>query len=57
MVEQVPALPLFYSPSWAQYRTDKYVGWPTEQDPYAMPSPYTSPDAAVVLLRLKPTPR
>ncbi|GAB2466004.1 ABC transporter substrate-binding protein [Streptosporangium sandarakinum] len=54
MMEKAPTLPLFYSPSWAQYRTDKYVGWPSEQDPYAMPSPYTSPDAAVVLLRLKP---
>lgn len=54
MVEKMPALPLFYSPSWAQFRTNKYVGWPSEQDPYAMPSPYTSPDAAVVLLHLKP---
>ncbi|WP_219472207.1 ABC transporter substrate-binding protein [Nonomuraea rhizosphaerae] len=54
MVEKLPAVPLFYSPSWAQFRTSKYVGWPSEQDPYAMPSPYTSPDAAVVLLHLKP---
>ncbi|TDB95668.1 ABC transporter substrate-binding protein [Nonomuraea longispora] len=54
MVEKLPTLPLFYSPSWSQYRTNKYVGWPSEQDPYAIPSPYTSPDAAVVLLRLKP---
>ncbi|MFI9597495.1 ABC transporter substrate-binding protein [Nonomuraea sp. NPDC052265] len=54
MAEKMPTLPLFYSPAWAQYRTDKYVGWPSEQDPYAMPSPYTSPDAAVVLLHLKP---
>ncbi|MEU9831644.1 ABC transporter substrate-binding protein [Streptosporangium sp. NPDC048047] len=54
MMEKAPTLPLFYSPSWAQYRTDKYVGWPSEQDPYAMPSPYTSPDAAMVLLHLKP---
>lgn len=54
MVEKLPVLPLFYSPSWAQFRTNKYVGWPSEQDPYAMPSPYTSPDAAVVLLNLRP---
>ncbi|NUR82471.1 MAG: ABC transporter substrate-binding protein [Nonomuraea sp.] len=54
MVEQLPVFPLFYSPSWSQFRTDKYTGWPSEQDPYAMPSPYTSPDAAVVLLHLKP---
>lgn len=54
MVEKLPVLPLFYSPSWAQFRTNKYVGWPSKDDPYAMPSPYTSPDAAVVLLHLKP---
>ncbi|WP_433431576.1 ABC transporter substrate-binding protein [Nonomuraea sp. CA-141351] len=54
MVEKLPTVPLFYSPGWAQFRTDKYVGWPSEQDPYAMPSPYDSPDAAVVLLHLKP---
>lgn len=54
MVEKLPTVPLFYSAAWSQYRTDKYVGWPSEQDPYAMPSPYTSPDAAVVLLHLKP---
>ncbi|MEU6719231.1 ABC transporter substrate-binding protein [Nonomuraea sp. NPDC046802] len=53
MVDKLPTLPLFYSPAWSQFRTDKYVGWPSEQDPYAMPSPYTSPDAAVVLLHLR----
>ncbi|MFC4006314.1 ABC transporter substrate-binding protein [Nonomuraea purpurea] len=55
MVDKLPTLPLFYSPAWSQFRTDKYVGWPSEQDPYAMPSPYTSPDAAVVLLHLRAT--
>ncbi len=54
MVEKLPVVPLFYSPSWAEFRTSKYTGWPSEQDPYAMPSPYSSPDAAVVLLHLKP---
>ena len=29
MVEKVPTVPLFYSPAWSQYRTDKYVGWPS----------------------------
>jgi peptide/nickel transport system substrate-binding protein len=54
MVEKLPVVPLFYSPAWAQFRTNKYVGWPSAEDPYAMPSPYSSPDAAVILLRLKP---
>jgi len=54
MVEKLPVLPLFGSPSWALYRTTKYTGWPSPDNPYAMPSPATSPDMAVVLLNLKP---
>ncbi|WP_433190415.1 ABC transporter substrate-binding protein [Actinoallomurus sp. CA-150999] len=54
MVEKQPFLPLFYSAAWAQYRTNKYVGWPTEQDPYAVPAPYQQPDLGVVLLHLRP---
>lgn len=54
VIEQVPVIPLFDSPSWALYRTTKYTGWPSPDDMYAMPSPATSPDIAVVLLHLKP---
>ncbi|MEV4176374.1 ABC transporter substrate-binding protein [Nonomuraea sp. NPDC049709] len=54
MQERLPVVPLFYSPSWSQYRTTKYVGWPSKEDPYALPSPYTWPDAGVVLLHLNP---
>jgi peptide/nickel transport system substrate-binding protein len=54
VIEQLPVIPLFGSPSWSLYRTTKYTGWPSEQNPYAMPSPATSPDLAQVLLHLKP---
>lgn len=54
VIEQVPVIPLFGSPSWALYRTSKYTGWPSAQHPYAMPSPANAPDLAVVLLHLKP---
>ncbi|MGA8115955.1 MAG: ABC transporter substrate-binding protein [Actinocatenispora sp.] len=54
VIEQLPVIPLFDSPSWSLYRTTKYTGWPSKSDPYAMPSPASTPDMAVVLLHLKP---
>jgi peptide/nickel transport system substrate-binding protein len=54
VIEKLPVIPLFGSPNWGLYRTSKYTGWPTAEDPYAMPSPANSPDMAVVLLHLKP---
>lgn len=38
MTTQFPVTPLIYAPVRLLYRTDKAVGWPTEQDPYASPS-------------------
>lgn len=52
MVEQVPAIPLVYNVGWYEYTTTRFVGWPTPQDPYAVPSPYIYPDSEVVALRL-----
>ncbi len=52
MVEQVPAIPLVYNVDWYEYTTTRFVGWPTPQDPYAVPSPYIYPDSEVVALHL-----
>jgi peptide/nickel transport system substrate-binding protein len=52
MVEQVPVIPLLYSVDWYEYTTTRFVGWPTQQDPYATPSPYVYPDSEVVALHL-----
>lgn len=52
MVEQVPTIPLIYNVQWYEYTTTRFVGWPTQQDPYAVPSPYTYPDSEVVALHL-----
>ncbi len=38
MMTQFPVTPLIYAPARVIYRTDKAVGWPSEQDPYANPS-------------------
>lgn len=37
MVTQYPVIPLWYGAIWFEYRTEKAVGWPSEQDPYASP--------------------
>jgi len=36
MVEQFPTIPLWYGAHWFQYRTEKAVGWPSEEDPYTI---------------------
>lgn len=54
MVNQVPAIPLFYGPTWYEYRTKKYTGFPDASNPYATPAPFSYPAPAVVLSKLKP---
>lgn len=54
MVEQMPAIPLMNEPYWYEYDTAHFSGWPTLQDPYAVPAPYMAPDDEVVLLNLRP---
>lgn len=53
MVDQLPSIPLVYGATWYEYSTARFTGWPTEKDPYAMPAPYSFPDAEVVILNLK----
>ncbi|HZR41732.1 MAG TPA: ABC transporter substrate-binding protein [Ktedonobacteraceae bacterium] len=52
MVQQVPAIPLVYGATWYEYSTSRFVGWPDEKNPYAMPAPYSDPDSEIVVLNL-----
>lgn len=36
MMEQFPTIPLWYGAYWFQYRTEKAVGWPNEENPYTI---------------------
>ncbi|MEZ5065977.1 MAG: ABC transporter substrate-binding protein [bacterium] len=36
---EIPAIPLYPNPSWAEYNTRRFVGFPSADDPYADPSP------------------
>ena len=54
--EEVPAVPLFSSPSWAEYNTARFIGFPSPEDPYASPSPNAHPDPLLLLTRVRPRP-
>lgn len=54
VVEELPVIPLLQSPNWFQYRTENWEGWPTEDDPYALPAPYQFPDNLLVVTELTP---
>ncbi len=45
MMTQYPVTALIYAPARILYRTDKAVGWPSEEDPYANP-----PDDQLLIL-------
>ena len=52
MVEQLPTIPLIYGATWYEYSTNRFVGWPDQQHPYAVPAPYAAPDVEMVVLNL-----
>ena len=54
MLEDVPVLPTTENVDWFQYSTKNFTGWPTAEDQYALPSPYSIPDQEQVLLHLAP---
>ena len=37
MLEQTPSVPLFFNPTWFEYSTKRFVGWPSPQNAYAYP--------------------
>ncbi|NNE08580.1 MAG: ABC transporter substrate-binding protein, partial [Gemmatimonadetes bacterium] len=55
-VQEVPAIPLYPNPSWAEYNTSRFVGFPSADNPYADPSPnkFDRGEVLLVLTHLKP---
>jgi peptide/nickel transport system substrate-binding protein len=54
MLRDVPIIPTTESVQWYEYDTKYFTGWPTAQDPYALPAPWQFPDVEQVLLHLAP---
>lgn len=52
-VDEVPTIALLGRPAAAQYSTKNFVGWPSDEDPYANPQPTTA-NASLILTKLKP---
>ncbi|MBD8079729.1 ABC transporter substrate-binding protein [Cellulosimicrobium arenosum] len=51
-VEDVPAMPIGTRPFISEFNTRNYVGWPSEDDPYANPDP-TQMTAVLILNELQ----
>lgn len=53
---EAPAIPLYPNPSWAEYNTQRFTGFPSQEDPYADPSPnkFDRGECLLVLTRLQP---
>lgn len=54
IVSQLPAIPLTVNVYWDEYTTTHFTGWPSAADSYDSGAPYNMPDAANVILHLKP---
>jgi len=56
-VDEAPAIPLYPNPSWAEYSIGRFSGFPSQQDPYADPSPNKSDRGECLLVLTRLTPR
>ena len=50
--ENMPFIPLFSNATWFQYSTAKFVGWPSEKDPYVQPSFYDGGNRNLIINNL-----
>jgi len=55
-LEEAPAIPIFLNPSWGQYNTKRFVGWPNAENPYVRLSPNYPPEPLMIMTRLEPAP-
>jgi len=55
-VKEAPAIPLYPNPSWAEYSVARFSGFPSQENPYADPSPnkLDRGDCLLVLTALTP---
>ncbi|WP_438021308.1 ABC transporter substrate-binding protein [Sorangium sp. So ce315] len=52
--ETAPSIPLFPGPSWGEFNTRRFTGFPSKENPYAKLSPNNPPEYLLVLTELKP---
>jgi len=42
MYDQVPIVLMYYGGSWGLFQTSHFTGWPSDSDPYSLPTPYNN---------------
>ena len=52
-IQYAPAIPIFLNPSWGECNHTRFVGWPSEDNPYARLSPNNPPETLMVMTRVK----
>ncbi len=55
IVEAMPYIPILTGGTTSEFNAEKFTGWPTEDDLYAFPAIWASPDNAQVFKALEPT--
>jgi peptide/nickel transport system substrate-binding protein len=50
--QNLPFIPLFSNPTWFQYSTEKFVGWPSQENPYVQPSFYDGGNRNLIINQL-----
>jgi peptide/nickel transport system substrate-binding protein len=53
-VEHAPGLPLFPGPSWGEYTSQRFTGFPDDSNPYAKLAPHDDPEPLLVMVEVKP---
>ncbi len=52
MLTDVPTIPLFYTPVVEEFSTRRFVGWPSESNPYTSCAPWVIPTIGVTALNI-----
>ena len=55
-LDEAPAIPIFLNPSWGEYNTKRFVGWPNAENPYVRLSTNHPPEPLLIMTRLEPAP-
>ncbi|WP_224367902.1 ABC transporter substrate-binding protein [Hyalangium versicolor] len=53
-VQNAPTIPLFPGPSWGEYSTRRFTGFPNKDNPYAKLTPNSQPEHLFLLVEVKP---
>ena len=53
VMKETPLIPLFFNPTWFEYSTRNFTGWPNADDPYTMPM-VANMDKMPIFLRIQP---